>query len=92
MNPSSSIKVLCPLSARVKGLKGHIKTDTLSNPTVDNKPQLSPQGWFCNYLESLKGTNTQHSGHMGPKFSTGIMVEIYFKSLVRAKVLLMKFS
>ena len=27
----------------------------------------------------LKGTNTQHSGHMGQK-----MVEIYSKSLVRA--------
>ena len=38
----------------------------------------------------LKGTSTQHSGHMGQKSA----VEIYSKCLARAigKVLLMKFS
>ena len=43
---------------------------------------------------SLKGTNTQHCGHMGQFFQTEVMVEIYFKSLVGAigKVLLMKFK
>ena len=42
----------------------------------------------------LKGTNTQHSGHMGHFFQTELMVEICSKNLVRAngKVLLMKFS
>ena len=35
----------------------------------------------------------QHSGHMGKKNQTKIIVEIYSKSLIRAigKVLLMKF-
>ena len=33
----------------------------------------------------LKGTNTHHNGQMGKKKNqTGIMVEIYSKSLVRA--------
>ena len=42
---------------------------------------------------SLKGHNTQHSGHMGEKNQNELMVEIYFKSLGRAigKVLRMKF-
>ena len=36
----------------------------------------------------------QHSGHMGQNCQTELMVEIYFKSLVRAigEVLFMKFS
>ena len=43
---------------------------------------------------SLKGHNTQHSGHTGHFFQNELMVEIYSKSLVRTigKVLLMKFS
>ena len=32
----------------------------------------------------LKGTNIQHTGHMGQNFQTELMVEIYFKSLGRA--------
>ena len=54
-------------------------------------------------LFSLKGHNTQHSGHMGQLqlvviwvnfYQTELMVEIHSKSLVRAigKVLPMKFS
>ena len=44
------------------------------------------------YSYSLKGTNTQHSGHMGLFFQTELMVEICSKSLVRAmdEVLLIK--
>ena len=33
---------------------------------------------------TLKRHNTQHSGHMGKKNQTELMVEIYSKSLVRA--------
>ena len=33
---------------------------------------------------TLKGTNTQRSGHMGHKGQTQLMVEIYSKGLVRA--------
>ena len=45
----------------------------------------------------LKGPNTQQSGHKGHKgnfFQTELMVEICYKSLVRAigEVLLMTFS
>ena len=42
----------------------------------------------------LKGTNTQHSGHMVQNFQTELIVEIYFRSLVRAigKVLCMQFN
>ena len=32
--------------------------------------------------KQLKGTNTQHSGHMGQIFQTELMAEIYSKSLV----------
>ena len=43
---------------------------------------------------NLKGTNTQHSEHMGQKCQTEFMADIYSESPVRAigKVLLMKFS
>ena len=43
----------------------------------------------------FKGPNTQHSGHMGHNFQTELMVEICFKSIVRAigkVLLLMDFS
>ena len=42
----------------------------------------------------LNGHNTQHSGHIGRKYQTELMVEIYSKSLVRAIgiVLCIKFS
>ena len=42
----------------------------------------------------LKGTNTQHSGHMGQNFQIELMAKIYSMSPVRAigKVLLMIFS
>ena len=42
--------------------------------------------------DSLKGTNKQHSGHVGPKIQIELMAKIDSKSLVRAigKVLLIK--
>ena len=45
-------------------------------------------------VHTLKGTNTQHSGHMVKNSQTELMVEIYSKSLDRAigKVILMKIS
>ena len=49
---------------------------------------------FLTRISLLKGTTTQHSGHMGQVFQTELMVEIYSKSRVRAigKVLLLTFS
>ena len=43
---------------------------------------------------ALKGTNMQHSGHMGQHFQTELIAENYSKSSVRAigKVSLMKFG
>ena len=45
-------------------------------------------------LTTLMGHNTQHSGRTNQFFQNELMVEIYFKSLIRAigKVLLMKFG
>ena len=48
-------------------------------------------GTFCRDMVSLKGHNTQHSGHTG---QNEVMVEICSKILARAigKVLRMKFG
>ena len=45
-------------------------------------------------LTSLMRHNTQHSGRTNQYFQNELMVEIYFKSLIRAvgTVLLMKFG
>ena len=50
--------------------------------------------FVTNLVITLKGTNTQHSEHLGQLFQTEFLAEIYSERPVRAigKVLLMKFS
>ena len=50
----------------------------LAYPALPN-PLSRPLFPFC--LSTIKGTNTQHSGHMG-HFKTELTIEMYFKSLV----------